>query len=119
MIQITGWYESNRADNLGSSFMNPPLAVNPLIIEHIPHAVPVVIVWGIMLRFYLAQRRAGRERLASSATTPAAERVASSEAVAAAGRVPTRRFRAVDGGSGLTAQGGGRETPAVVGRPPA
>jgi hypothetical protein len=98
--------------------MNPPLAVNPLIIEHIPHAVPVVIVWGIMLRFYLAQRRAGRERLASPTTAPAAGRVASSEAGAATGQVPGRRFRAVDGGSGLTAQGGRRETPAAVGRPP-
>jgi hypothetical protein len=36
--------------------MNPPLAFSPLIV-HIPHAVPVVIVWGIMLRFYLVQRK--------------------------------------------------------------
>lgn len=36
--------------------MNPPFAISPLI-AHIPHAVPVVIVWGLMLRFYVVQRR--------------------------------------------------------------
>jgi hypothetical protein len=56
MIQELGWYEMTRADILGLDVMNPPLALTPLI-AHIPHAVPVVIVWGIMLRFYFAQRK--------------------------------------------------------------
>jgi hypothetical protein len=47
--------------------MNPPLAFNPLI-AHIPHAVPVVIVWGIMLRFYFAQRKSTAERHVASST---------------------------------------------------
>ncbi len=28
-----------------------------VLIGHIPHAVPVVVIWGIMLRFWLQQRR--------------------------------------------------------------
>ncbi|HWH12868.1 MAG TPA: hypothetical protein VG165_17235 [Solirubrobacteraceae bacterium] len=36
--------------------MNPMIAFSPLLV-HIPHAVPVVIVWGIMLRFYLVARK--------------------------------------------------------------
>jgi hypothetical protein len=89
--------------------MNLPLAINPLIIEHLPHAVPVVIVWGIMLRFYLAQRKAGRER---------ASVAHSSEVPVVAGRSAARNFRVVDGGAGLS-KPGGREAPAPVGRPPA
>jgi hypothetical protein len=49
--------------------MNPPLAISPLI-AHIPHAVPVVIVWGIMLRYYFVQRKlkAGRGPAPESST---------------------------------------------------
>lgn len=54
--------------------MNLPLAFSPLI-GHIPHAVPVVIVWGIMLRFYLVHRKQSDGRadtpLAASGTDPA------------------------------------------------
>ncbi len=62
--------------------MNTPLAISPLI-AHIPHAVPVVIVWGIMLRFYLVQRKPKVERVPTaeisgertSAVPPAGRRV--------------------------------------------
>ncbi|MGI8803464.1 MAG: hypothetical protein ACR2KV_15085 [Solirubrobacteraceae bacterium] len=33
--------------------------MNPLI-QHIPHAIPVVLIWGILLRFWLTQRRLER-----------------------------------------------------------
>ncbi len=36
--------------------MNPQLAISPLV-QHIPHAVPVVIIWVLMARFWLAQRK--------------------------------------------------------------
>jgi hypothetical protein len=28
-----------------------------LLVQHIPHAIPVVIVWGILIRYWLVQRR--------------------------------------------------------------
>jgi hypothetical protein len=28
-----------------------------LLVEHIPHAIPVVVVWGILIRYWLVQRR--------------------------------------------------------------
>lgn len=31
-----------------------------VLVQHIPHAIPVVIVWGILIRFYLDQRRTAR-----------------------------------------------------------
>lgn len=72
--------------------MNPPLALTPLI-AHIPHAVPVVIVWGIMLRFYFAQRKlkTGRPVRAEGAVVrqaadrPAARRVWAADDTPASG----------------------------------
>ncbi|MCA1682943.1 MAG: hypothetical protein LC685_02970 [Actinobacteria bacterium] len=44
------------------------------LIQHIPHAVPVVIIWGILIRYWLVQRRleAGRPAAAPSSAAPAA-----------------------------------------------
>ncbi len=31
-----------------------------VLVQHIPHAIPVVLVWGLLVRFWLAQRRLER-----------------------------------------------------------
>jgi hypothetical protein len=41
------------------------------VITHIPHIIPVLLVWGILIRFWLAQRRLEREGGPGSASTPA------------------------------------------------
>jgi hypothetical protein len=114
MIQADAWCEDTCADNLGFQIMNPPSAFSPLIV-HIPHAVPVVIIWGIMLRFYLVQRKLKRD-----GNQPSREETVAVEGSvpAAADRPSVGRFRAVDDASGLAAQVGGRERPVSVGRTP-
>jgi hypothetical protein len=97
--------------------MNPPMAFSPLIV-HIPHAVPVVIIWGIMLRFYLVQRKLNRaERGPLTPVTGSVPGVAEA-AELSADRPAVRRFRAVDEASGLSAPGGGPQPPVGVGRTP-
>jgi hypothetical protein len=75
--------------------MNPPLAFSPLIV-HIPHAVPVVIVWGIMLRFYLVQRKLKAGPQAGSVVGAADAPADDSPENGAAHRPVARRVWAVD-----------------------
>jgi len=86
--------------------MNPPLAITPLI-THIPHAVPVVIVWGIMLRFYLVERR---RKVDPARRNPAELRQVD--------RPVSRRVWAADDVTGTTASSRHQGVP-VVGRTPA
>jgi hypothetical protein len=94
--------------------MNPPPAFSPLIV-HIPHAVPVVIIWGIMLRFYLVQRKLKRDGHQASREEAV---VVDGDVPSAADRPTVGRFRAVDEAAGLAVQVGGRERPVSVGRTP-
>jgi hypothetical protein len=84
--------------------MNTPIALTPLI-AHIPHAVPVVIIWGIMLRFYFAQRKLKSQT--ATATQTSVE-----------GRPPTRRVWAADDPP-TTGPSGDRDGGSVLGRTPA
>jgi hypothetical protein len=98
--------------------MNLPLAISPLVV-HIPHAVPVVIVWAIMTRFYLAQRKLKREGGSPAAAAPQGERNASGpEPVMAADRPAPRKFRAVDDAARLSVRSTGRDAPVTVGPTP-
>ena len=98
--------------------MNLPLAISPLVV-HIPHAVPVVIVWGIMVRFYLVQRKLKREAGSPQSTATQGERNAlGSESATAADRPVPRKFRAVDDAARLSVRRVGREAPVSAGRTP-
>ena len=33
-----------------------------VLVQHIPHAIPVVAIWGLLIHYWLVQRRAERER---------------------------------------------------------
>jgi hypothetical protein len=98
--------------------MNPPIAFSPLLV-HIPHAVPVVIIWGIMLRFYLVQRRLNRAGRTAAVSAPRDDGVVAEVAGSpAADRPARRRFRVVDDAAGLSAAVGGPEAPVSAGRRP-
>jgi hypothetical protein len=43
-----------------------------VLVTHIPHAIPVVVIWGILLRFWLAQRRLNRAEDATLAASAGA-----------------------------------------------
>jgi len=94
--------------------MIPPLAITPLI-THIPHAVPVVILWGIMLRFYFVQRKQKSGRDSAIRSDPA--RLSPGEQTGR-DRPVTRRVWAADEATGTTASGRYDEVPAA-GRTPA
>jgi hypothetical protein len=98
--------------------MNPSLAFSPLIV-HIPHAVPVVIAWGVMLRFYLAQRK----QKAAQPSTVASVAMAEHEPLASDGRATgvkpaARRVWAVDDAPETGVLEDHHEVP-VLGRTPA
>jgi hypothetical protein len=95
--------------------MNLPSAFSPLIV-HIPHAVPVVIVWGIMLRFYLVSRK--EKARSASLGGPAADPVTPSSIVdKAADRPVERKVWAVDDTPDLGVPSG-RPAGPVLGRTP-
>jgi hypothetical protein len=75
--------------------MNPPLAFSPLIV-HIPHAVPVVIVWGILLRFYFVQRKQNAGSESGPLAGAAADAPKDSRGGQTADRPVARRVWAVD-----------------------
>jgi hypothetical protein len=117
MIHPGGWYERTSAGNL-RPIMNPPLAFSPLIV-HIPHAVPVVIVWGILIRFYFVQRKlkAGSQS-GSLAGVEADAQSDRSRTTGAADRPVTRRVWAVEDTPEQGVSGDRQEVP-VAGRTPA
>jgi hypothetical protein len=92
--------------------MNVPLAFNPLI-QHIPHAVPVVIVWGIMLRFYLAQRKLNRDGKPTTLTAPTADPNARSASGGAVERPAAHRVWVADDTTATSAASGQREPPVL------
>jgi hypothetical protein len=66
-----------------------------ILVQHIPHAIPVVAIWGLMIHYWLVQRRAGRDPSEPVAAAPA-------PAVAAP---PTRAVRRSVAARGLLALG--------------
>jgi hypothetical protein len=73
------------------------------VVTHIPHAVPVVAVWGILVRYWLVQRRLERE-----AGRPAGSAASSPRPFPAVGAVPARpapRVRRSVAARGLVALG--------------
>lgn len=64
-----------------------------VLIQHIPHAVPVVIIWGLMLRFWLDERRGRPADEAQVAPEPVPVPAVARSAAAA----PVRRSVALRG----------------------
>ncbi len=89
--------------------MNPPMAITPLI-THIPHAVPVVIIWGIMIRFYLVQRKQKSAQDPAIGSDPA--RLSPAEETGR-DRPVTRRVWAADEATGTNASDRYHEVPAA------
>ncbi|HEY5195915.1 MAG TPA: hypothetical protein VIJ51_02685 [Solirubrobacteraceae bacterium] len=99
--------------------MNPPIAFSPLLV-HIPHAVPVVIVWGIMLRFYLVQRKQRQEQAGAVLAAPVTDSATRSSSVRTTTDPPVaRRVWAVDDAAPSTAVASDRRDVAELGRAPA
>jgi hypothetical protein len=73
------------------------------VIAHIPHIIPVVLVWGILIRFWLVQRRLEREGGPGSAGTaaqtalPVAKATLSTRSQTSAPAAPVRRGVALRG----------------------
>jgi hypothetical protein len=95
--------------------MNLPFAFSPLL-AHIPHAVPVVIIWGIMLRFYLVHRKLKNGRSGPVPATPATDSATRSTAP---DRPVARRVWAVDDDPQSADVSSGRQEVPVLGRTPA
>ena len=58
-----------------------------VLVQHIPHAIPVVLIWGLLLRFWLAQRRPDHATLAAPSPVIAAPAPPVRRAVAARGLI--------------------------------
>lgn len=68
-----------------------------VLIQHIPHAVPVVIVWGLMLRFWLDERRRNPADEDQVAREPALAAAAAAAAPSSTAAAPVRRSVALRG----------------------
>jgi hypothetical protein len=68
-----------------------------VLVAHIPHAVPVVVIWGLMLRYWLVQRRLERDGMGSAAPPPNLAAPALTPAAPARPAVAVRRSVAVRG----------------------
>ncbi len=66
-----------------------------VLVQHIPHAIPVVIIWGIMLRYWQVQRRLERDEVPTAPGASFASRAPSAAVAPVA--APVRRSVAMRG----------------------